>query len=170
MSRVLSLLLSSCTWIWEDQHNIRALRRALDLGHRQQYAASCPPCFPSSPAVMGTGGRQAPSTQQDTGIAVAGCSQPSCSSAPHSDGGKPSGLLSSQLGQAFQCSQAPTDFHFVSFKVDQAAVSFPMTFSCFILHPVQTLQTFSTRISQGKSFSLVAFREHWVMQGGWDCF
>lgn len=121
-------------------------------------AAMCSPCFSSSPP--GTGGRRAPSTQQNAGMTAAGCSQPSCSSTPCSDGEKPSGLHSSQVGQAFQCSQAPTDFHFGSFKTDQTAVSFPMTFSRLILHPMQTLQTFSTRISQGKSFCLVAFREH----------
>lgn len=69
-------------------------------------------------------------------------------------GGKPSGLHSSQPGQAFQRSQAPTDFHFVFFKTDPVAVSLASTFSHFNLHPVQTLQTFSTGISQGQSFSL----------------
>lgn len=68
--------------------------------------------------------------------------------------GKPSGLHSSQPGQAFQRSQAPTDFHFVFFKTDPVAVSLASTFSRFNLRPVQTLQTFSTGISQGQSFSL----------------
>lgn len=72
-------------------------------------------------------------------------------------GRKPSGFHSSQLGQAFQGSQAPTDFHFVFFKTDRVAVSFPTTFSRFNLRPMQTPQTFSTGISQGRSFSPAAF-------------
>lgn len=87
-------------------------------------------------------------------------------------GGKPSGFRSSQLGQAFQGSQAPTDFHFVFFKTDQVAVIFPMTFSCFNLHPMQTPQTFSTGTSQGQSFfSLQHLGEtDEVMQKGFDYF
>lgn len=75
-------------------------------------------------------------------------------------GGKPSGFHSSGLGQAFQGSQAPTDFHFVFFKTDRVAVSFHTTFSRFNLRPMQTPQTFSTGISQGQSFSPAAFGEN----------
>lgn len=75
-------------------------------------------------------------------------------------GGKPSGFHSSQLGQAFQGSQAPTDFHFVFFKTDWVAVSFPTTFSRFNLRPMQTPQTFSTGISQRWSFFPAAFGEN----------
>lgn len=75
-------------------------------------------------------------------------------------GGKPSGPRGSGLGQAFQGSQAPTDLHFVFFKTGRVSVSFHTTFSHFNLRPVQTPQTFSTRIGQGQSFSPAAFGEN----------
>lgn len=122
-------------------------------GHSQQRAKSHTSHFSSC-------SRQAPSPTSTQVSAPASRGRPSCGSAPRSVGGKPSGFHSSQLGQAFQRRQAPTDFHFVFFKTDQVAVSFPMTFSRFNLHPRLTPQAFSTGISQGKSFYPAAFREN----------
>lgn len=126
---------------------------ATSLGYSQQRAKSHTSHFSSC-------SRQALSPTSTQVSAPASRGRPSCGSAPRSVGGKPSGFHSSQLGQAFQRRQAPTDFHFVFFKTDQVAVSFPMTFSRFNLHPRLTPQAFSTGISQGKSFYPEAFREN----------